>query len=205
MSDRDIAVGEVSCLGQCDSAPAMSLNGHSHWRSDRSLKGPRLLIFAALGGSEMSPPHPGPRLTGLPADPYKNSEPYSVLRQLAETKDWAGVITQLKASGLPGMGGAGFPAGIKWEAVRNAPGTEKYVVCNADESEPGTIKDRFILEHLPHLVAEGMIIAGLVTGARRGILYIRHEYEAQEHIFLEEIERLKEQGIVGANVCGFLV
>jgi len=104
-----------------------------------------------------------------------DSEPYGVLRKLVETKDWEGVIATLKTAGLAGLGGAGFPTGNKWEAVRKAPGTEKYVVCNADESEPGTIKDRFILEHMPHLVAEGMIIAGLVTGAKRGILYIRHE------------------------------
>ena len=114
----------------------------------------------------------------------------------------AGVIAQLKASGLAGLGGAGFPTGMKWETVRNAPGTEKYVICNADESEPGTIKDRFILEHLPHLVAEGMIIAGLVTGAKRGIMYIRHEYHLQEHIFREEIEHAREIGAVGRTSSG---
>ena len=83
---------------------------------------------------------------------------------------------------MSGLGGAGFPTGVKWEIVRKERSAEKYVVCNADESEPGTIKDRFIMQHLPHLVIEGMIIAGLVTGAQKGILYIRHEYEAQEHI-----------------------
>ena len=92
------------------------------------------------------------------------------------------MIAQLKASGLSGLGGAGFPTGVKWEAVRKERGPEKYVVCNADESEPGTIKDRFIMRNLPNLVIEGMIIAGLVTGAQKGILYIRHEYQAQEHI-----------------------
>jgi len=104
-----------------------------------------------------------------------------VLKRLVGTSDWEeGVIAELKASGLPGLGGAGFPTGIKWKAVRDAPGPEKYVVCNADESEPGTIKDRFILQNLPNLVIEGMILAGLVTGAQKGILYIRHEYEEQE-------------------------
>ena len=75
----------------------------------------------------------------------------------------AAVLNALKASTLRGMGGAGFPTGSKWEIVRNASGTQKYVVCNADESEPGTIKDRFIMENVPHLVIEGMIMAGLVT------------------------------------------
>jgi NADH:ubiquinone oxidoreductase subunit F (NADH-binding) len=76
------------------------------------------------------------------------------------------------------------------------------VVCNADESEPGTIKDRFIMRNLPHLVIEGMIIAGVVTGAQKGILYIRHEYHAQEKILHEEIERCYQEGILGSNVLG---
>ncbi len=79
----------------------------------------------------------------------------------------------------------------------------KYVVCNADESEPGTIKDRFIMQHLPNLVIEGMILAGLVTGAQKGILYIRHEYEAQEHILHEEIEQLLRTGHSGRERAGF--
>jgi NADH:ubiquinone oxidoreductase subunit F (NADH-binding)/NADH:ubiquinone oxidoreductase subunit E len=200
LSDKEIEIGEDSCLGQCDGAPAMSINGHSFRNVSQAQA--EALIVLAIGGGELPHLHPEPKVTGLPANPYNNSEPYGALRKLAVTKDWTGVIATLKEAGLQGLGGAGFPAGMKWEAVRNAPGTEKYVVCNADESEPGTIKDRFILEHLPHLVAEGMIIAGLVTGAKRGILYIRHEYEVQEHIFKHEIERLREQGIVGPDVCG---
>ena len=112
------------------------------------------------------------------------------------------MIAQLKASGLSGLGGAGFPTGMKWEAVRRAPGREKYVVCNADESEPGTIKDRFIMRNLPNLVIEGMIIAGLVTGAEKGILYIRHEYHAQEKILRQEIDSCYAQGILGPSVLG---
>ena len=123
------------------------------------------------------------RIDGLASDPYPDGEQYGALRRLVQTRDWDGVIAQLKASGLSGLGGAGFPTGIKWEAVRKAPGAEKYVVCNADESEPGTIKDRFILQNLPNLVIEGMIIAGLVTGAQKGILYIRHEYEVARENF----------------------
>jgi len=75
-------------------------------------------------------------------------------------------FAKLKESELRGMGGAGFPTSMKWDLVRKQPVAEKYIVCNADESEPGTIKDRFIMTHLPHLVIEGMAIAGLVTGAK---------------------------------------
>lgn len=200
MSATDVSIGEVSCLGQCDGAPAVSVNDHIY----REVTAPQAeaLMITALGGGGLPEPLPNRNITGLASDPYQNGETYGALRSLITTRDWDGAIAQLKASGLSGLGGAGFPTGIKWEAVRNAPGPEKYVVCNADESEPGTIKDRFILEHLPNLVIEGMIIAGLVTGAQKGILYLRHEYEPQEKILHHEIERCYAAGVLGQRVLG---
>jgi NADH:ubiquinone oxidoreductase subunit F (NADH-binding) len=112
------------------------------------------------------------------------------------------MIAKLKASGLRGLGGAGFPTGLKWEIVRAQPGPEKFIVCNADESEPGTIKDRFIMTHAPHLVIEGMILGGLVSGARQGVFYIRHEYTEQEHIVEEEIRRCYREGLLGPSLLG---
>jgi NADH:ubiquinone oxidoreductase subunit F (NADH-binding) len=100
------------------------------------------------------------------------------------------------------MGGAGFPTGMKWEIVRNAPGEEHYIVCNADESEPGTIKDRFIMQTVPWLVIEGMIVAGLVTGSRKGILYIRHEYEEPREILQKEIDRCYREKLLGDRILG---
>jgi NADH:ubiquinone oxidoreductase subunit F (NADH-binding)/NADH:ubiquinone oxidoreductase subunit E len=215
MSARDVVVGEVSCLGQCDGAPAISINDHIY-RSANAAQA-EALVLTALGGGTLPEMPAEPRLMGIAADPYYDpqyddphyADPrhgagrhYGAIRKLIETRDFEGVIAQLKASGLPGLGGAGFPTGIKWEAVRNAPGPDKYVVCNADESEPGTIKDRFILQHLPHLVIEGMMVAGLVTGAQRGILYIRHEYAAQEKVLEEEIHRARQEGLIGADVLG---
>src|SRR5262249_31476895 len=99
-------------------------------------------------------------------------------------------------------GGAGFPTGVKWETVRNAAAPQKYIVCNADESEPGTIKDRFIISHAPHLVVEGMIVAGLVAGATHGIFYIRHEYEAQAEVMAQEIRACYQAGLLGSSVLG---
>jgi formate dehydrogenase beta subunit len=198
MSD-DVSVREVSCLGQCDGAPAASINGHV-FRNVNAAKA-EAFVLVALSGS-LPPARREARQTNLAADPYRGSTQYGALRKLIETRDWVGAIAQLKTSGLSGLGGAGFPTGIKWEAVRNAPGSEKFVICNADESEPGTIKDRFIMEHLPHLLIEGMIIAGIVTGAQRGILYIRHEYQAQESILEEEINRARGEGLVGSNILG---
>jgi (2Fe-2S) ferredoxin len=86
------------------------------------------------------------------------------------------VIEEVRRSGLRGRGGAGFPTGLKWAAVRSAPGPEKYVICNADEGEPGTFKDRLILEGDPHRILEAMIIAGYAVGAKLGIIYVRGEY-----------------------------
>jgi formate dehydrogenase beta subunit len=100
------------------------------------------------------------------------------------------------------MGGAGFPTSMKWDLVRKQADPVKYIVCNADESEPGTIKDRFIMTNLPHLLVEGMIIAGFVTGAKRGILYIRHEYHLQEEILGEEIRRCYRAGLLGKRILG---
>jgi formate dehydrogenase beta subunit len=198
MSEKDVAVRDVSCLGQCDGAPAVSINDHI-FRNVTTAQA-EALVLTALGGSELPEMPPEERTVRLGSDPYAGAEHYGALRELVATRDRDGVIAQLKASGLSGLGGAGFPTGVKWEAVRKERGPEKYVVCNADESEPGTIKDRFIMRNLPNLVIEGMIIAGLVTGAQKGILYIRHEYQVQERILHEEIERCYEEGILGANV-----
>jgi NADH:ubiquinone oxidoreductase subunit F (NADH-binding) len=106
------------------------------------------------------------------------------------------IVGALKASQLRGLGGAGFGTATKWEIVRDAPGDEKYIVCNADESEPGTIKDRYILDHAPHLVIEGMLLAALVTGARTGIIYIRHEYHRQKESLDRELVRCRGVGIL---------
>ena len=200
MSDKDVMIRDVSCLGQCDGAPAVSINDHIY-RNVTTAQA-EALVLTALGGNELPDMPADEKSVGLASDPYAGGEPYGALRKLVATRDWDGVIAQLKASGLSGLGGAGFPTGVKWEAVRRERGPEKYVVCNADESEPGTIKDRFIMRNLPNLVIEGMIIAGLVTGAQKGILYIRHEYVVQEKVLHEEIERCYEEGILGASVLG---
>src|SRR5207247_10384413 len=102
-----------------------------------------------------SHPTATPRAGSLRVDPYADGRRYEAVRAFVETRDVASLLRTLRASDLRGLGGAGFPTGTKWEIVRTAVGSPKYVVCNADESEPGTIKDRFILDHVPHLVIEG--------------------------------------------------
>jgi len=123
------------------------------------------------------------------------------------------VAEEVKASGLRGRGGAGFPCGLKWELAREAPGDEKYVICNADEGEVGTFKDRYILENDPFTLIEGIAIAAYAIGAKQGYIYLRAEYhhlldslvkaigQAREKGFLEHLDIDIRQG-AGAYVCG---
>lgn len=112
------------------------------------------------------------------------------------------VIAQIKQSGLVGRGGAGFPTGLKWEFVRKAGGTEKYIVCNADESEPMAVKDRTLIENNPHLLIEGMTIAAYAVGANKGFIYIRGEYIHQTNLLENVIHQACERNFLGDKICG---
>jgi NADH:ubiquinone oxidoreductase subunit F (NADH-binding)/NADH:ubiquinone oxidoreductase subunit E len=196
----DVQIRDVSCLGRCDHAPAISINDQIF--TDVNAAHAEQIARSAMRGDDIHEPHPEQARIACKADPYGDGEKYGVLRKLVQSKDWDGALAQLKAAELKGMGGAGFPTSMKWDLVRKQPDPVKYVVCNADESEPGTIKDRFIMTNLPHLLIEGMIIAGLVTSAKRGILYIRHEYHLQEEILGEEIRRCYRSGLLGKKILG---
>ncbi|MCX7804098.1 MAG: NAD(P)H-dependent oxidoreductase subunit E, partial [Planctomycetota bacterium] len=112
------------------------------------------------------------------------------------------VAEEVKASGLRGRGGAGFPTGVKWEFCRKAPGEPKYLVCNADEGDPGAFMDRALLEGVPHQVLEGMLIAAYAIGASRGFVYVRAEYPiAVEHVIMA-IRQAREYGLLGRNIFG---
>lgn len=197
---KQICIRDVSCLGRCDQAPAIMVNDkiHSHVTSRDAVA----MIQDVLAGKPLPDRSHSAGRMAVASDPYNGSGDYAVLRRFVETRNWQEIISTLKAAGLRGMGGAGFPTSSKWELVRNAPSYPKYIVCNADESEPGTIKDRGIMENVPYLVIEGMITAGLVTGAQKGILYIRHEYEGPKEILQEEIDRCYQQGLLGSRILG---
>jgi NADH:ubiquinone oxidoreductase subunit F (NADH-binding)/NADH:ubiquinone oxidoreductase subunit E len=196
----DITVKNVSCLGRCDTAPALSLNDHIY-SGVTPQSAVEMIAAATVGGL---PPHHArpPRLKGLKTDPYPGLPNYDGVRKYLKDRDFNAVIGELKASALRGLGGAGFPTSMKWDLVRKERGVQKYIVCNADESEPGTIKDRFIMENLPHLVIEGMIMAGLVTGATKGYIYIRHEYEEPKEVLEEEIQRCYKEHFLGQGILG---
>ncbi len=112
------------------------------------------------------------------------------------------VIDEIKRSGLKGRGGAGFPTGLKWGFVSKAPGKQKYVICNADESEPGTFKDRVVLEGDPHDIIESMAIAGYAVGASIGYIYVRGEYALAQQRLQTAIEQARAFGILGKGIFG---
>ena len=112
------------------------------------------------------------------------------------------VLDEVRRSGLRGRGGAGFPTGIKWSFAVSDPQMPKYLLCNADEGEPGTFKDRVILEKTPHLLIEGMVIAAYAIGASRGYVYLRGEYPKARDILLAALSRAYEKGCLGDNILG---
>ena len=112
------------------------------------------------------------------------------------------VVEEMKASGLRGRGGAGFPTGRKWESCLQAPGSKKYVICNADEGDPGAFMDRSILEADPHAVLEGLILAGYEIGADEGFIYVRAEYPLAVKRLHIALEQAREQGFLGQNILG---
>jgi len=125
---------------------------------------------------------------------------YSALGTVLEKMTPKEVIDITKQSGLRGRGGAGFPTGLKWQFVNQAKGTKKYVICNADESEPGTFKDRVILEGDPHSIIEAMAIAGYAVGADEGYIYIRGEYFLAINRMKKAIQQARDYGLLGENI-----
>lgn len=112
------------------------------------------------------------------------------------------IIEEIKASGLRGRGGGGFPAGRKWETCKKAKGEPKYVICNADEGDPGAFMDRSILEGNPHSVIEGMIIGAYAIGSHRGYVYVRHEYRLAVTNLMIALRQARERGFLGENILG---
>jgi len=133
---------------------------------------------------------------------YEANGGYQALRSAIAELSPADVIQTVSDSGLAGRGGAGFPTGTKWKAVADAQGDPKTIVCNADEGEPGCFKDRAIMDHDPHAVIEGMILAGYATGANRGFIYLRYEYPETLGVLNASIAEAAGAGLVGSRVLG---
>ena len=133
---------------------------------------------------------------------YVAKDGYLALARILEKGDRMAVIREMKESGLRGRGGAGFPAGVKWEAAYNQPGDEKYIICNADEGDPGAFMDRSVFEGDPHSVIEGMLIGGYAIGANHGVVYIRAEYPIAADRLADALIVAREQGLLGKDIMG---
>jgi len=199
-------VERAPCLGLCEHAPALFVQGSTATRAD-------LLTYADLVAGRGSRPQTrlGGDLRLLTANIGKNRPTtYSEYDQMggylglkkALTMPPAEVIALVKASGLVGRGGAAFPTGVKWESAAREPEPIKYIVCNADEAEPGTFKDRIMMEEDPHRIVEGMVIAAYAIGAHKGYIYIRGEYHYPWKVMTYAVEEARSMGILGMNILG---
>lgn len=133
---------------------------------------------------------------------YVDAGGYEALRKAVGSMTPEQVIEEIKVSGLRGRGGAGFPTWFKWQATRQEEGDTKYIICNADEGDPGAFMDRSLLEGDPHNVIEGMIIAGYAVGAQHGVVYVRAEYPLAIRRLQLALEQAREQGSLGSSIFG---
>lgn len=202
LDSAKVRVLRAPCMGRCDTAPVLEL-GHNHIDHATPEK-----VKAAIEAGDTHAHIPDYETFAS----YVADGGYETLKDLRATGDWEAVQETVLASGLRGLGGAGFPSGKKWGFVRANPGP-RYLAVNGDEGEPGTFKDRHYLERTPHLFLEGMLIAAWAVEAETCFIYMRDEYPAVLHILRTEIKALETAGIVapgyidlrrgaGAYICG---
>ena len=196
--DLALTIEPSPCLGLCEHAPAALANDEAETNIDLEndsyelgrppsrVDGPLRLLTANCGNGT----------TSL----AKYSKYSAFTKALGMNPE--DVVTEIKASGLVGRGGAAFPTGIKWEGAAKANAAQKYVICNADESEPGTFKDRILLMDDPHRTIEGMLIAGYAIGANKGYIYIRAEYPYILPVLENALNESREAGLLGENILG---
>lgn len=195
------AATAMPCSGRCD-GPVPVLRGHTTFIGDSA-------ETLSPQPSAIPTPNPGgieecvfanirePQRNTLSG--YRESGGFTALTKALQGTP-SQVIETITASKLAGRGGAGFPTGIKWKAVADAPGTPKSIVCNADEGEPGCFKDRAVMDYDPYALLEGMIIAGFATGAPRGFVYLRYEYPETCKLLEQAIVDLEQAGLLGDNI-----
>ena len=218
-ADGMFSLEEVECIGACTGAPAMQVNYDFYENlTERSTddlldaldKGARPARSVPASGS-VHERHPAEvsvisRLFGVPEshklDVYLQRDGYKGLERALKEFTPEQVIEEVKKSNLRGRGGAGFPTGVKWSFVPKESAKPKYILCNADESEPGTCKDRPLMEMAPHQLIEGMVIAGRAVGAHHGYIYIRGEYRYVLEIMDAAIAEAYSRGYLGKNIMG---
>jgi [NiFe] hydrogenase diaphorase moiety large subunit len=206
--DGRVTVTTTSCTGMCDQGPAMLVNGLAITRLDNK----RIDSIAELIESDA----PVEKWPGEFFQVTDNIRRYDILLDNSEEDDDSDgaalnallehgadtVLEQITASGLRGCGGAGFSTGSKWRLCRDSEADQRYVVCNADEGEPGTFKDRILLQSYADRVFEGMTLCGGVIGADRGLLYLRGEYRYLRDDLAAILQQRRDRGLLGKNILG---
>jgi NADH-quinone oxidoreductase subunit F len=205
--DGELTVERATCLGLCDQAPG-ALVDETAFRQV-TVKDAAELSKLASSPSELrvaGEPRVLTRNIGsldpLDLEAHRKSGAFAGLEKSLRESTPEQVIEQVKISGLVGRGGAAFPTGVKWEGTRAASGSPKYVVCNADESEPGTFKDRVLMEGDPFRVLLGMILCGYAIGSEKGYLFIRGEYPQAAVLLEQAVDRLEQAGFLGHRILG---
>jgi len=196
---------ETACIGLSDMEPAALINFYP-FTNLNSLKVKDIVARLKQGASpadicDTVPDHIRSVPDGDKAILLRDYSPGQALNALKKLSPKA-VLDEIKKSGLRGMGGAYFPTGLKWEACRKDPESPKYVFCNADEGEPGTFKDRILMNSMPGLMLEGMAIGGYAVGSALGTIYLRAEYTWMKDRLLHTIEHFRKMNLLGKNICG---
>ncbi len=202
--DGLVSIGTTSCTGMCDQGPALLVNGRAitnlnHQRAQEIVQLIRNRTPLEDWPADFFRVEDNIRRSGLLLD---NTLAPGELLRTALAMGGENIVASIKASGLRGRGGAGFATGLKWEACRNAQGAEHYVVCNADEGEPGTFKDRVLLTRQADLVFEGMTLCALAVGASKGFLYLRGEYRYLLEPLQAILQRRRNENLLGKDILG---
>lgn len=192
-------IGHMTCLGRCHENSAFHYNGKNY--SGGALDNISEIIKTEVGFNrdQYNVKTSGAEILTKPFTSV--SEYYQPFKE-ALKRDSAEVLEEIKTSNVRGRGGAGFPMGMKLEFCRKVENDVKFIICNADEGDPGAYSDRYLLEHQPHSVLFGMLISGYVAHANYGILYIRAEYPESVEIVQDAIDAIKAAGLVGENIQG---
>jgi [NiFe] hydrogenase diaphorase moiety large subunit len=202
--DGLVSVSATGCTGLCDQGPALLVNG----RAIARLTTARIGAIASLIRGNVPVDHWPANLFAIQSHIHRRDRLLSTPLAPGEAIDAAlargpaATIAEITRSGLRGRGGAGFPTGAKWAACAAATGPERYVVCNADEGEPGTFKDRELFTHHADQLIEGMTVAGYAVGAQRGLIYLRAEYPFLVEPLLGKLAERRARGLLGAGVRG---
>jgi NADH-quinone oxidoreductase subunit F len=195
---RPEEIGEMACLGRCHENSAFYYNGHNYSGSAELPFGENGSLEREFKDTYNVAAKGHDILTGKA---YSIADCKAALQKMLATPS-GNLLEEIKTSGLRGRGGAGFPIGIKLEGCRTAEGDRKFIVCNADEGDPGSYSDRYLLEQQPLKMLLGMMIAGYVTGADRGVVYIRFEYPESIDINKKAVDELRSADLLGDNILG---